>query len=209
MCRYLLQVVEGVSIHTPTQGVTPRRNPAHRHTDRFNPHTHTGCDAYFLPSIVMSWEFQSTHPRRVWLCYHSSYPSSLCFNPHTHAGCDFVIIPLIRQVCVSIHTPTQGVTKPLTKRTILLLFQSTHPRRVWRCRYFRRYSFWWCFNPHTHAGCDLTSSGAWSYQSMFQSTHPRRVWHRISNSYRDIVVVSIHTPTQGVTIITQFISQSH
>ena len=154
MCRYLLQVVEGVSIHTPTQGVTPRRNPAHRHTDRFNPHTHTGCDAYFLPSIVMSWEFQSTHPRRVWLCYHSSYPSSLCFNPHTHAGCDFVIIPLIRQVCVSIHTPTQGVTGAYW--LLMLNRSSFNPHTHAGCdpRHIPPAAATSCFNPHTHAGCD-------------------------------------------------------
>ncbi len=57
----------------------------------------------------------------------------MCFNPHTHAGCDFVIIPLIRQVCVSIHTPTQGVT--LLGSDIIKSFSS--------------------FNPHTHAGCDF------------------------------------------------------
>ena len=57
----------------------------------------------------------------------------MCFNPHTHAGCDFVIIPLIRQVCVSIHTPTQGVTGAYW---LLMLNRSS-------------------FNPHTHAGCDF------------------------------------------------------
>ena len=56
----------------------------------------------------------------------------MCFNPHTHAGCDFVIIPLIRQVCVSIHTPTQGVT-----------CHSRSGRQAGER-----------FNPHTHAGCD-------------------------------------------------------
>ena len=77
----------------------------------------------------------------------------MCFNPHTHAGCDFVIIPLIRQVCVSIHTPTQGVT--LLGSDIIKSFSS--------------------FNPHTHAGCDFSSIFC-EFHGMFQSTHPRRVW---------------------------------
>ena len=33
-------------------------------------------------------------------------------------------------VNVSIHTPTKGVTDILNVRNLLLLFQSTHPRRV-------------------------------------------------------------------------------
>ena len=99
-------------------------------------------------------------------------------------------------------------------------FQSTHPRRVWRIVRVLLVLFV-CFNPHTHAGCDLTSAGAWSYQSMFQSTHPRRVWHSSSapdtgvqcfnphtHAGCDCVIsrhcqtmsVSIHTPTQGVTL---------
>ena len=57
---------------------------------------------------------------------------------------------------VSIHTPTQGVTTNFTKNYIL-------------CR---------CFNPHTHAGCDINRP-------------PSKLQHN----------VSIHTPTQGVTVV--------
>ena len=32
------------------------------------------------------------------------------FNPHTHAGCDQGTVPFDREIKVSIHTPTQGVT---------------------------------------------------------------------------------------------------
>ena len=55
------------------------------------------------------------------------------------------------------------------------MFQSTHPRRVWqgnKLPTYHRNSF----NPHTHAGCDIIQLSR--------------------NSYR---MVSIHTPTQGVT----------
>ena len=58
-----------------------------------------------------------------------------------------------------------------------LLFQSTHPRRVWLLmssstdESFR-------FNPHTHEGCD--------------SRYPKYNWDAI---------VSIHTPTKGVTLL--------
>ena len=55
------------------------------------------------------------------------------------------------------------------------MFQSTHPRRVWLVIIFSRFMFY-SFNPHTHAGCDF--------------------W-RTSSS--ELIPVSIHTPTQGVT----------
>ena len=52
-----------VSIHTPTQGVTPHS----RHKSvlmRFNPPTHAGCDKE-EESCTDFIGFQSTHPRRV------------------------------------------------------------------------------------------------------------------------------------------------
>ena len=55
----------GVSIHTPTKGVTPNM---------------FAC----RPDIV----FQSTHPRRVWLMSQRLLCCTLSFNPHTHEGCD-------------------------------------------------------------------------------------------------------------------------
>ena len=100
---------------------------------------------------------------------------------------------------VSIHTPTQGVT------SIFLPEASAETS----------------FNPHTHAGCDACIP-SWSNAGCgFQSTHPRRVWHActiilICNkcfnphthagcdalipNWAAIWSVSIHTPTQGVTV---------
>ena len=121
--------------------------------------------------------FQSTHPRRVWLgdtVFQHHHLQS--FNPHTHAGCDGTQSWLAFDFVVSIHTPTQGVTLQMDVSTRhALKFQSTHPRRVWREA--STYSFTFaCFNPHTHAGCD-----------------------RAETAYRGRGLVSIHTPTQGVT----------
>ena len=105
----VLQQLAGVSIHTPTQGVT---TPVYIHLliKRFNPHTHAGCDAdntdypqpirvsIHTPTQGVTWlsvllvtgiRFQSTHPRRVWLCCRTIIEVLLTgFNPHTHAGCD-------------------------------------------------------------------------------------------------------------------------
>ena len=65
----------------------------------------------------------------------------------------------------------------------------------------RRCWWRWCFNPHTHEGCDIMMSWCFSHVPLFQSTHPRRVWliiFRLSVLRR---AVSIHTPTKGVTAI--------
>ena len=147
-------------------------------TTCFNPHTHAGCDSEdSSKASFVSW-FQSTHPRRVWLQgYHCRY-SNWCFNPHTHAGCDKTIRCLfldIRQV--SIHTPTQGVTFSGDGSALVV-----------------------SFNPHTHAGCDKDRLSLVSPFFMFQSTHPRRVWLCCRMVYRRVWHVSIHTPTQGVTL---------
>ena len=96
------------------------------------------------------------------------------FNPHTHAGCDITVLNSRPSNQVSIHTPTQGVTR---NTVVITLFPS-------------------CFNPHTHAGCDPVNTAAYTrikvsihtptqgvtgMQSVpalnlqFQSTHPRRV----------------------------------
>ena len=122
--------------------------------------------------------FQSTHPRRVWrklslkqipsLSFnphtHAGCDSMRCsveynfvgFNPHTHAGCDHWLFSQISASIVSIHTPTQGVTLFIVEAIFIIMFQSTHPRRVWRVvRYCLRMAD--SFNPHTHAGCDTVT----------------------------------------------------
>ena len=147
--------------------------------------------------VFTSSLFQSTHPRRVWLL--SSSLKSATKN-------------------VSIHTPTQGVTHLRLPQRLIPMFQSTHPRRVWqkwnalllKVRLFQSthprrvwpnivavISHIFGFNPHTHAGCDLIVIVD-SIKEEFQSTHPRRVWLELPEDLTGIVV-SIHTPTQGVT----------
>ena len=153
------------------------------------------------------------------------------------------MLPKSNVLKVSIHTPTQGVTFSPRIVTIFLVFQSTHPRRVWlsvgliyfqSCQGFNPHTHAGCdpliwppepvpdsFNPHTHAGCDgamlvdlitgvmfqsthprrvwLNMEFCGGSQNGFQSTHPRRVWLRKNLPYDQLINVSIHTPTQGVT----------
>ena len=98
--------------------------------------------------------FQSTHPRRVWRQIRMSCRDSL----------------------VSIHTPTQGVTK-----WVHLWLPVSN-----------------CFNPHTHAGCDIPLMSCKVLHSVSIHTPTQGVTQStVMDGMTD--EVSIHTPTQGVT----------
>ena len=123
------------------------------------------------------------------------------------------------QLLVSIHTPTQGVTKASPSSCSGGRFQSTHPRRVWHSPlWYPRLSMpvsihtptqgvtnitirtgsIHSFNPHTHAGCDN-----FDLIDMFDfrvSIHtPTQGVTRREMVLYSFSWVSIHTPTQGVT----------
>ena len=120
----------------------------------FNPHTHEGCDSISIVLLVNVRLFQSTHPRRVWLTsLHNKQTSSSFQSTH----------------------PRRVWQKDPYKRLRNNRFQSTHPRRVWLLL-LHTFDTLFCFNPHTHEGCD-------------QATLP----------FRCNPAVSIHTPTKGVT----------
>ena len=142
--------------------------------------------------------FQSTHPRRVWRKSTLRAVSIGNVSIHTptkgvtYGWCwskrrVFVSIHTPtkgvtgsrHQVCfftsVSIHTPTKGVTAVYDILNGKVLFQSTHPRRVWHDYKGYRWKYA-SFNPHTHEGCDFGKHNTNKTNDMFQSTHPRRVW---------------------------------
>ena len=193
---------------------------SHAYKPSFNPHTHAGCDFAEICRGPIDTSF-NPHTHAGCDChYRLLYTDKICFNPHTHAGCDYTLDikqclwfgfnPHTHAGCdeevknakkvdrVSIHTPTQGVTIPPSPYCREILFQSTHPRRVWLLPVIA-VTLIKGFNPHTHAGCDISNLLYKDIPVEFQSTHPRRVWQiwrpPIYNPYN----VSIHTPTQGVT----------
>ena len=107
----------------------------------------------------------------VWKVWHRS------FNPHTHAGCDQVLQHIsLPYRCFNPHTHAGCDWKHLQDHHASR-FQSTHPRRVW-LSINAQLTLYGSFNPHTHAGCDC-----WSLSTSF------------------VYYVSIHTPTQGVTLV--------
>ena len=143
----------------------------------FNPHTHAGCDIARCHFFI--FKKVSIHtPTQGVTREPNLFKMPVCrFNPHTHAGCDVVKKRLHNKSQVSIHTPTQGVTD---FRTILpRCQQGFNPHTHAGCDYI--VVMYQCaiksFNPHTHAGCDL------GWEERFPKIH-----------------VSIHTPTQGVTM---------
>ena len=125
-------------------------------------------------------KFQSTLPRREW----RKSSSGKCkdrshFNPHSHAGSDWVITSPKDLAPISIHTPTQGVTR----------FRTDNIRLVRH------------FNPHSHAGSDHELPHSCERSMWFQSTLPRREWRLCPSPLYCSQHISIHTPTQGVTIV--------
>ena len=143
-----------ISIHTPTQGVTVYDFWQLLQYDNFNPHSHAGSD--------LSWQGITDLIGN--------------FNPHSHAGSDLKWKTIRPEYAISIHTPTQGVTRFKFTPTGGGWFQSTLPRREWQ--YEREttgdntsisihtptqgvtaswiLAICWRidFNPHSHAGSD-------------------------------------------------------
>ena len=102
-----------------------------------------------------------------------------------------------------------------------MLFQSTHPRRVWRPCFILSAHFS-CFNPHTHEGCDVEPPWILFAASSF-NPHTHEGCDTSGLSLRTLIFrfnphthegcdyaiylitipshsVSIHTPTKGVTL---------
>ena len=187
-----------VSIHTPTQGVTFTMT-TNLQSSFVSIHTPTqGVTLWVvLPDVIL--EFQSTHPRRVWL-------SSVCMrmdlipfqSTHPRRVWLFHSFLFSFELFVSIHTPTQGVTSSkVISRLLYNVSIHTPTQGVTECRFLLT-TPQKCFNPHTHAGCDIANSYTSSLHYSFQSTHPRRVWPHYRYRFY-FCHVSIHTPTQGVT----------
>ena len=145
-----------ISIHTPTQGVTIRFISARYWFLYFNPHSHAGSDVYRRRSRRRAATI-SIHTPTQGVTFFPRFLDLLIqyFNPHSHAGSD---------------------EKDISLQNLQDRFQSTLPRREWRC--YRKW-YWMRY--------------------IFQSTLPRREWLSLSLSTTLSVPISIHTPTQGVT----------
>ena len=127
---------KAVSIHTPTKGVTSKLS-------RTSPNS----------QVSIHTPTKGVTEGRLW----GTQQTFVSIHTPTKGVTDQVRV-IGADLCVSIHTPTKGVT--LTKRCLrfVLMFQSTHPRRVWLSTLRLELHIPSCFNPHTHEGCDLVLS---------------------------------------------------
>ena len=109
------------------------------------------------------------------------------------------LAPLARYntMIVSIHTPIQGVTAFCLMDVLTDVFQSTHPYRVWH-QFGLVGSLLYCFNPHTHTGCDLRRSLERRTRTGF-NPHTHTGCDDVQICVITLIAVSIHTPIQGVT----------
>ena len=98
-----------VSIHTPTWGVTTLLSSIASRLNCFNPHTYMRCDLVCNWKRTYQYKFQSTHLHEVWLKIRKKDAES----------------------DVSIHTPTWGVTMIKDNYCGYMQFQSTHLHEVW------------------------------------------------------------------------------
>ena len=121
------------SIHAPAQGATAIERSDYGQSGSFNPRARAGRDANPAICRPMSWEFQSTRPRRARQEYLASshlMPRFQSTRPRRarhrilHGGGP--------GRSVSIHAPAQGATRISIQAEEIGLFQSTRPRRARR-----------------------------------------------------------------------------
>ncbi len=99
-----------ISIHTPTQGVTHCSIVYSLFFKNFNPHSHAGSDLN-QPPPHRSFQISIHTPTQgVTQTYGQVFADDRNFNPHSHAGSDISRKRLCNCASISIHTPTQGVT---------------------------------------------------------------------------------------------------
>ena len=164
----------------------------------FNPHTHEGCDTNYVYKLS-NWVVSIHTPTKgVTWCSIVTAGWLRCFNPHTHEGCDCTTDKeIFLKAGFNPHTH-EGCD--LTFWIMLLQLSSFNPHTHEGCDL----TFWIMllqlssFNPHTHEGCDLAIIRLLTYISRFNPhTHEGCDQHHPATP--PSTIVSIHTPTKGVT----------
>ncbi len=124
------------------------------------------------------------------------------FNPRTHVGCDHQPRAVHHPAVISIHAPTWGATQDTIGLNFNPKFQSTHPRGVRLCLCPETFVYQ-DFNPRTHVGCDSSPIAAVSFQRNFNPrTHVGCDFTLAPCACA--LEISIHAPTWGATLVTNF-----
>ena len=109
------------------------------------------------------------------------------FNPRSHEGSDL---------------------KRFLRHLLLLVFQSTLPRRERLADHANNIQRNHNFNPRSHEGSDKPCKPDASIPGLFQSTLPRRERHGSVASCGCLGRISIHAPTKGATFSCPLYHQS-
>ena len=176
MAIILFSASINVSIHAPTQGATSHCHSRHLSSKSFNPRTHAGCDS--VPSGLMHSHNVSIHAPTQGA---TKQLSKLCFSSvvSIHAptqGATQIEALIDKKVSVSIHAPTQGATNQQRLASMTAEVSIHAPTQGATSVGLAGQYFPVCFNPRTHAGCDLRCGT------------PQKT-----------CMVSIHAPAQGAT----------
>ena len=99
-----------VSIHTPTKGVTAGGKVMMRRDAGFNPHTHEGCDQKVWWEIFQ-YDVSIHTPTKGVTLYQTEIRLQFQVSIHTPTkGVTKELKRIAKEFVVSIHTPTKGVT---------------------------------------------------------------------------------------------------
>ena len=188
-----------VSIHTPTKGVTWKsRIP--RLSVWVSIHTPTKGVTTWVTGYDSRFLFQSTHPRRVWPQTASEKMSYLKVSIHTPTKGVTSVIPILWYDDISFNPHThEGCDKVMANLLVAILSFNPHTHEGCDSSLISDISFSVGFNPHTHEGCDLMIICD-NHTSLVSIHTPTKGVTRSSPEPSPWLAVSIHTPTKGVTV---------
>ena len=120
------------------------------------------------------------------------------FNPRSHKGSDVSSSTGNTVFKISIHAPTRGATRRLTRKSNAL--QNFNPRshKGSDLRVTSRLSTRQNFNPRSHKGSDLRYKRN-KNRAKFQSTLPQGERQVRDDLLKAGLIISIHAPTRGAT----------
>ena len=144
--------------------------------------------------------FQSILPQGEWRHSPHSLAAWQQISIHTPTrGVTQELPPYMVVMDISIHTPTRGVTDHGHSDIAYTVISIHTPTRGVTVHIRETYLYKGNFNPHSHKGSDCIGHHMEHLTEEFQSTLPQGEWRHRDKCWLFANVISIHTPTRGVT----------
>ena len=125
----------------------------------FNPHTHEGCDLLTTFIIMINGRFQSTHPRRVWRIEVDNLSIVWQFqSTHPRRVWQATALQRYKEIQVSIHTPTKGVTQSININIRNIIVSIHTPTKGVT-------HHWWSFNLIGYVSIHTPTKGVTAYSA--------------------------------------------